>query len=317
MSETPPRVVVIAGPTATGKTKLGVLLSQSLDGEVVSADSMQIYQGMDIGTAKPTRMEMDGVPHHMMDIARPEESYSVSRYVREASECVDDILSRGKLPVIVGGTGLYIDSLLSGRRFAALPEDPGVREDLAAQYELYGGGEMLRRLAGIDPQRAAKLHPNDKKRILRALEIYQVTGKTITHHDAQSRLLPPRYSACFFALNFKDRGCLYERINNRVDEMMRAGLMDEVKGLLARGLGPGSTAMQAIGYKELAAALEAGSPVEAAVEEIKLESRRYAKRQLTWLRRRRDIKWILWENEPDFDFARRYSTEFFTCSGIE
>ena len=199
------KVVVLSGPTASGKTALGVLLAQTLGGEVVSADSMQIYRRMDVGTAKPTQEEMCGVAHHMIDVAEPEEDYSVARYVSEAAACVDDILARGKLPVIVGGTGLYIDSLLSGRTFAGGPVDPALRTELSERYDEIGANGLLGELRKVDPARAAKLHPSDKKRIVRALEVYILTGKTITQHDAETQALPPRYDAARIALDYADR----------------------------------------------------------------------------------------------------------------
>jgi tRNA dimethylallyltransferase len=314
---TTPTIAVITGPTATGKTRLGVLLAQDLGGEVVSADSMQLYRGMDIGTAKPTVEETRGVPHHMIDVADPEESWSAARYAEAAGRCVDDILRRGKLPIVVGGTGLYIDALLAGREFADAPGDTGLREALAEEYDRRGGEAMLEALRAVDPERAGKLHPADKKRVLRALEVYRLTGRTITEHDAASRLQPPRYRAAKLALDFQDRTLLYARIDRRVDEMVRRGLMGEVRGLLDRGLPPGCTAMQAIGYKEAALALRGELTEAEAIDRIKRESRRYAKRQLTWLRRDERVHWFRWENEPDFAAARRDSTDFFLASGIE
>ena len=293
-----PQLLVLTGPTATGKTALGVALAQRLGGEVVSADSMQLYRGMDVGTAKPTIEEMGGVPHHMFDVAGPEEDFSVSRYVEMAAECADDILARGKLPILVGGTGLYIDSLLSGRSFAE-KGDGALRAQLGAEYDAQGGEAMLRRLAQFDPERAALLHPGDKRRIVRAMEIYALTGRTISEHDAETRRLPPRYSSVRFALCFSAREDLYRRIDRRVDLMLEQGLEAEVRALLARGVPPESTAMQAIGYKELAEALRGECTGEEAVERIKQGSRRYAKRQLTWLRRDGALHWIVWEREPD------------------
>ena len=226
-----PKLVVITGPTASGKTALGVMLAQRLGGEVVSADSMQIYRGMDIGTAKPTPEEMQGVPHHMIDIADPTENYSVSRYAAEAAACVDDILARGKLPIVVGGTGLYIDSLIAGRTFADGTADTALRQELNERYDEIGGEGLLGELRKFDPERAAKLHPADKKRIVRAMEVYILTGRTITQHDAETRAVPPRYDAAKIALTFADRQDLYARIDRRVDAMMQQGLLDEVRAL--------------------------------------------------------------------------------------
>ncbi|MGN1003754.1 MAG: tRNA (adenosine(37)-N6)-dimethylallyltransferase MiaA, partial [Oscillospiraceae bacterium] len=258
--------------------------------------------------------EMGGVPHHMLDVADPEENYSAARYVEQASACVDDILARGKLPVIAGGTGLYRDALLAGRTFAAF--SGRYRDDLqrrAGEGELPQLYEELRR---IDPDRADKLHPADEKRIIRALEVWYETGKTITQHDAESRLQPPRYEAVSIGLAFERREDMWERIDRRVDEMMAAGLVDEVRALLSRGVPPACTAMQAIGYKELAAALEEGRSPEEAAEEIKLRSRQYAKRQLTWFRRDPSIHWFLWEESPDFEKALAFSTQILEESGL-
>lgn len=313
----PPRVLVVTGPTATGKTALGAELALALGGEVVSADSMQLYRRMDIGTAKPTKEEMRGVPHHMIDVADPGESYSAARFCREAARCTDDIITRGRLPIIVGGTGLYIDSLISGRDFADEPGDTGLREKLCGEYDAAGGEAMLSRLRSFDPERAAKLHPGDKRRIVRAIEVYELTGETITAHDERTRAMPPRYDAVRLALSFRDRQRLYDRIDRRVDLMMESGLVGEVQSLLDSGVGPDTTAMQAIGYKEIAQALRGEITMEQAVDTVKRESRRYAKRQLTWLRRDKTVFWIEWENEPCPDFARRYSTDFLSAHGIE
>ena len=295
----PSNIIVVTGPTATGKTALGIVLAKQYNGEVVSADSMQIYKRMDIGTAKPTPEEIGNIPHHMIDIVDPADSYSVAQYVEDAAACVDDILARGKLPIIVGGTNLYIDSLISGRTFADQPGDPAVRQALLDRYDEIGGDAMRQELAAVDPERAEKLHPGDKRRIVRALEVFRLTGKTITQHDAETRLLPPRYNATQFALTFTDRARLYDRINRRVDIMVETGLFDEVRTLLAEGLPAHCTAMLAIGYKEVVRALEGELTDAEAIDLIKQESRRYAKRQLTWLRRNPDLRWISWETEPD------------------
>lgn len=311
-----PKIAVITGPTATGKTRLSVELARELGGEIVSADSMQIYRGMDIGTAKVTQREMQGVRHHMIDVASPFEPYSVSRYVEQASACIDDILARGKLPIVAGGTNLYIDSLIAGLDFADNEQDNALREALGRQYDTSGGEAMLERLRGFDPERAEKLHPADKRRIVRAIEVYELTGKTITEHDRETKLREKRYDAAKIALCFEDRQELYDRINARVDEMVREGLYDEVKRLLDAGLSPECTAMQAIGYKEPAAYFAGKMSMDEATELIKLSSRRYAKRQLTWLRRDEDIFWLRWGKVPDFAEARRLSTEFLHSRGL-
>ena len=305
----PPKILVVCGPTASGKTRMAVELAKAHNGEVVSADSMQIYRTMDIGTAKPTPEEMQGVPHHMLDVADPEQDFSVACYVDMAAACVDDILSRGKLPILAGGTGLYIDSLLSGRDFAAFDPDSGLRERLEQEYAQAGGEAMLTRLAAIDPETAARLHPNDAKRIIRALEVWHATGMTITQHNLRTQALPPRYQALTIGLAFEQREDMWSRIDRRVDEMMEKGLVAEVQGLLARGVPDKCTAMQAIGYKEMAAALRGDGDVMRAAEEIKLRSRQYAKRQLTWFGRNKDTCWFRWGPQPDIAQALQFSTE--------
>ena len=312
----PPKILVICGPTASGKTALAVELALRHRGEVVSADSMQIYRRMDIGTAKPTQAEMRGVPHHMLDVADPEEDFSVARYVDMAAKCVDDILSRGRLPILAGGTGLYIDSLLSGRTFAPFQPDSPLRGELEEQLRREGGAAMLARLAQVDPDSAARLHPNDEKRIVRALEVYQSTGKTITQHNLETQAIPPRYDALTLALAFERREDMWSRIDRRVDQMMDQGLVDEVQRLLDSGVPAKCTAMQAIGYKEMAAALLSHGDVSAGAEEVKLRSRQYAKRQLTWFRRNKAARWLLWGREPDFAAALQTSTEYMEEFGL-
>jgi tRNA dimethylallyltransferase len=295
-----PQIIVVTGPTATGKTALGAKLAETTNGEVVSADSMQIYKHMDIGTAKPAENEKRGVAHHMLDIVPPWEDYSVARYVSDAAQCIDDILRRGKKPILVGGTGLYIDSLLSGRGFQSRGDD-ALRRELENEYDMSGGETMLRKLGGIDPESAAKLHANDKKRIVRAFEVYRTSGKTISLHDTETKAIPPRYDALKLALTFSDRADLYARIDKRVDTMLANGLEGEVRGLLGMGVPQTCTAMQAIGYKEMVGAVLGKYSMDEAAEKIKMESRRLAKRQLTWLRRDSGIKWIIWEKEPDIE----------------
>ena len=309
-----PKLMVICGPTASGKTALGVALAQALNGEVVSADSMQIYRGMDIGTAKPTAEEMGGVPHHMLDVADPAEDYSVARYVHDADACVGDILDRGKLPIVVGGTGLYIDNLVAGRDFA--PFTGAWREKLQARAREEGLPALHEELRRIDPDRAERLHPNDEKRILRALEVWYETGETITAHDQRTRDLPPKYDALRVCLTFSRREDMWERIDRRVDLMMEAGLEEEVRGLLTSGVPPTATAMQAIGYKEFAAALRGEEPISQAVAEVKLRSRQYAKRQLTWFRRTPGIRYVTWENAPDLVLGRQKVTAYMEEFGI-
>jgi len=295
-----PKIILITGPTATGKTALGALLAKTSGGEVVSADSMQIYKFMDIGTAKPTEEEKLGVPHHMLDIVPPWENYSVSRYVSDAVVCIDDILRRGKLPILVGGTGLYIESLLSGRGFSARGET-ALRSELERKYDDIGGEVMLKMLYAFDSESAAKLHANDKKRIVRAFEVFETTGMTISQHDRETKALPPRYDVTKIALSFSDRSVLYRHINNRVDSMLHLGLEREVRNLLDMGVRPDCTSMQAIGYKEMTGAILGKYDVSDATDIIKTESRRLAKRQLTWLRRDLSFKWFLWDTAPDIE----------------
>lgn len=277
------KILVIGGPTASGKSSLGIELALSKNGEIVSADSMQIYRRMDIGTAKVTKEEQSAVPHHMIDVAEPDENYSVARYVEQASACCDDILSRGRLPVVVGGTGLYIDSLLSGRDFSC-EADASLREELGAYYDSVGGERMLAELARFDPDRAAILKANDKKRIVRAFEVYRGTGETITEHDRKTKLLPPRYEYDFIFLN-PERSILYERIERRVDSMFEKGLVEEVRSLLSSGVPVNATSMQAIGYKETVEYINGAITLDEAVSSIKQGSRRYAKRQVTWFKK--------------------------------
>lgn len=311
---TAPKIAVITGTTASGKSSLGVLLAKDLDGEIVSADSMQIYRRMDIGTAKITKDEALGVPHHMIDVAEPREIWSVSRYTEEADKCVQDILSRGKLPIVVGGTGLYIDSLVAGRRFAVNSEDGSLRREICERYDRLGGEAMLKELSECDPERALELSPSDKKRIVRALEVFYLTGTPLSLYDQKSRSLPNKYNAAKIALTYESRDELYSKIDSRVDKMIDQGLFSEVQALLDSGVPENCTAMQAIGYKETVRALRGEISTGEAVDTIKRESRRYAKRQLTWLRRDKSVDWMLWNSQPDFEDARRISTKFISAS---
>ena len=310
-------LLIITGPTATGKTALGVELALRLNGEVVSADSMQIYRGMDIGTAKATPAERRGVAHHMLDVADPAETYSAARYSREAGLCVEDIRRRGKLPIVVGGTGLYINGLLRGGDYAAAAGDPGLRRALEEEYDRLGGEAFRQKLSLVDPARAALLPAGDKKRLVRAYEVYALTGKTISWHDEQSRRRPPRYTAVTVALDFEERGRLYDRIDRRAAEMFERGLAEEVRRLLESGLSPRATAMQAIGYKETAALLRGELSLPQAVDLVQRKSRQYAKRQLTWLRRDGSVHWLRWGEEPDLERGRRFSTEIFGRQAVK
>ena len=310
------RVICVVGPTATGKTKMGVALAKRFGGEVVSVDSMQIYRGMTIGTAAPTAEEMDGVRHHMVAIADPAESWSVARFTEQADLCIGDILRRGGRPVLVGGTGLYLDSILSGRTFAPGHSGGEIRKSLQAELAREGIESLYRQLREIDPETAARLPIRDEKRILRALEVYRETGETLTAHDARTRLRPPKYRACTIGLTFRDRADLYARIDRRVDTMVERGLLREVEALLQTGLPETATALQAIGYKQFLSVYRGDTPVSEAVAEVKLRSRQYAKRQLTWLRRKDDIHWLLWEKDPDVPAGLQNATEYLLAQGL-
>ena len=311
-----PKIVCIAGPTACGKTTLGVLLAQRFCGEVVSVDSMQIYRGMTVGTAAPTAEEMQGVPHHMIAVADPAEQWSAAEYVSRATPVVDDILARGKLPVLVGGTGLWMDALIRGHGFAKGHAGGAIRRELEARLEREGIAPLLEELRQVDPESAERLHPADTKRILRALEVYRETGSTISAHNAATRMIPPRYDAVWIGLQFADRADMKALIDRRVDKMVQAGLLDEVRALLAMGLPRNATAMQAIGYKEFLGVLDGALTEPEAIELVKLRSRQYAKRQLTWLRRNPAIHWIFWEKDRDFARALQISTEILSASGL-
>lgn len=310
------KVVCVVGPTACGKTKLGVELAKALNGEVVSVDSMQIYRGMTIGTAAPTPEEMDGVPHHMVAVADPEEQWSVARYTRAAAACVEDILARGRRVVLVGGTGLWLDALISGRTFAPGQSGGAIRRELEQRFEREGIQGLWAELEQVDPESAGKLHMADTKRILRALEVYRETGKTISAHNAETAALPRRYDPVKIGLAFQDREDMKALIDQRVDKMVEEGLLEEVQALLRRGLPRTATALQAIGYKEFLGVLDGTATQDQAIEEVKLRSRQYAKRQLTWLRRDKEIHWIYWEKERDFDRALRLSTEILRAHGL-
>ena len=290
------KIICVAGPTASGKTKLAVELAKAYDGEVLSCDSMQIYRGMAIGTAAPTLEEMQGVPHHMIGVADPGEDFSVGKYVELAEPVLQDILSRGKTCVVCGGTGLYADSLLLGRSFAPCPST-GMRETLEAEARQSGIEPLLARLKEVDPEAGARLHPSDKRRIIRALEVYLETGETITEHNRRTQAIPPRFTPVWLGLDFEDRQQLYDRIDLRVTKMLEMGLLEEIRELLASGVPEKATAMQAIGYKEFVDALASRETLEAAADQVRQSSRRYAKRQLTWFRRNKAMHWLIREKQ--------------------
>lgn len=308
-----PRIIAIAGPTASGKTALSIQLAKEIGGEIVSCDSMQVYKDMDIGTAKPTLQEQEGIPHHMLSVAEPWEDFSVSRYCAMADPIVEDILRRGKSPIIVGGTGLYMDALIRGNAFAPCPST-GRREELEALAASQGIEAVIEKLREVDPESAARLHPSDRKRIIRAMEVYLETGMTITEHNRKTQEIPPKYQPIRFALTDRQRQTLYDRIDRRVDAMVEAGLMEEIQGLLARGIPEKCTAMQAIGYKEFVAALHGDCSLEEAAQQVKQASRRYAKRQLTWFRRNPENIWLIREDGQTsreiLESARQYLRDF-------
>lgn len=287
------RVIAVVGPTASGKTKISVEIAKRYNGEVVSADSMQIYKYMDIGTAKPTTSEMQGIPHHLISIVEPTQAFTLQDYLERANACVGDILARGNVPVIAGGTGLYVSSFIENISLSEAETDFEYREMLMKRAATEGSEKLLSELAEIDPQTAEKLHPNNVKRIVRALELFHSSGKTVTEQNALSKRTPSPFEFLEIGLCYEDRSVLYERIDRRVDCMFDAGLEKEVESLLESGkLTRECNAFQAIGYKQFAPYFDGEIGLDAVRENIKRESRRYAKRQLTWLRRDKNIRWV-------------------------
>ena len=284
------KVIVICGPTASGKTSLAVELAKRVRGEVVCADSMQIYKGMDIATAKPTVEEMQGIPHHIVDFLEPSESFSVADYVELAHKIISGISARGSVPIICGGTGLYIDSLTENIQFQQTVTKTPVREELRALADEKGNAHLLEMLREIDPETAERLHENNLSRIIRAIEVYKTTGVTMSEQIRQSKSLGSPYSVLRICLDYRDRAVLYERIDKRVDIMLENGLLDEAKKVLADSTL--QTARQAIGYKELAPYFAGSLPLEDCIDNLKRSTRRYAKRQLTWFRRSTDTVWL-------------------------
>ena len=285
-----PKILCVVGPTASGKTDYAVELALKCGGEVVSCDSMQIYKHMDIGTAKPTADEMKGVKHHMIDIIEPNESFSVARFSEMARECIDDILLRGKMPVLCGGTGLYFDSTINNINFIQMDTDEEYRKYLESAAKEFGNEYVYKILKRVDEESAESIHPNNLKRVIRALEIYKTTGKKKSELDKE-QLSEPLYEPEITGL-MRDREVLYDRINQRVDIMMEKGLVEEVSELIKMGIDTEATSMQAIGYKEIIEYLDGKTSLSDAVDKIKRESRRYAKRQLTWFKRNEKIHWI-------------------------
>lgn len=283
------KLLVLIGPTAVGKTKLSIDLAKRFNGEIISGDSMQIYKGMDIGTAKITSQEMEGIPHHLIDIKSPEEPFSVAEFQELVREKISEIASRGKLPMIVGGTGLYIQSVIYDYQFSDAPSDSAFRTMLEKIAEEQGTEELYERLKKVDPDSAERIHPNNVRRVIRALEVFQCTGKTMTEYqqDQQPELL---YDTCLIGLTM-ERELLYNRINQRVDIMKEQGLVEEVRSLFDSGLRE-CQSIQAIGYKELYDYFEDKVSFDTAIENLKQNSRRYAKRQLTWFRNKMDVEWF-------------------------
>lgn len=282
-------VVAVVGPTASGKSDLAVEICRRFGGEVVSADSMQIYKGMDIATAKPTEEEKQNIPHHMMDFLDNTEDYSVALYQQAAAECIADIHLRGLLPVVCGGTGLYVDTLLNNVKLSEDSYDEELRVSLLKRAEDEGADRLLEEVRAFDPEYAEKLHPNNVKRIVRALEVYKTTGTTMTEQNKLSKQTSP-YDVCFIGLDAEDRQFLYDRIDRRVDVMLERGLEEEAREYLSSA--NGSTSAQAIGYKELRPFFDGAITLDEAVENLKKATRRYAKRQLTWFRRNERINWL-------------------------
>ena len=283
-------MIAVVGATASGKTSLAIKIAQEYNGEIISADSMQIYKGMDIATAKATEEEKCGIPHYLMDFLSPTELFSVSEYVERAKNTINDILSRGKVPIVCGGTGLYIRSLVENIRFSPEQADENLRNHLNERYEKEGGEALLQELAEFDPEIAKTLHPSNNKRIIRAIEIYQTTGITMSEHIRNSKNIPSPYEWTLIGITFADRQKLYDRINLRVDIMLEQGLLDETREFYREN--KGKTATGAIGYKELKPYLDGEMSLEQAVENLKQVTRNYAKRQLTWFKKDTDINWI-------------------------
>ena len=294
-----PFVLAVVGPTASGKTWLGIELAKKYGGEVISADSMQIYKGLDIASAKPTQEEMQGIPHHLIGFLDRDRSFSAAEYVELANQKIQEVLSRGKLPIIVGGTGLYVDSLLNNVKFAEVKGDENYREQLYAFAREQGNEALHSRLVSLDPEAAEAIHPNNTVRVVRALEVIHVSGRKFSELKAESRLEESPYDSMILGLNCADRAVLYNRIDQRVDQMLEAGLVEEARAVWQEG--NIRTAANAIGYKELIPYFEGSTTLEEAVAIIKQETRRYAKRQLTWFRRNERIRWIIIE-----DFGQKY-----------
>lgn len=291
-----PPLVVIVGPTAVGKTAVSIRLAKMIGGEIISGDSMQVYRHMDIGTAKPTEHEKEGIPHYMLDLLEPDGEFSVALFQQKVTEYINDILARGKMPVLVGGTGLYVRSVTDHYDFSPAGIDTDLRNELLCEAEMYGNEYLHAKLREVDPAAADRLHPNDIRRIIRALEVYRQTGRPISSFQYRDSDLPPKYRLGYFGLTM-ERANLYRRIEQRVDKMISAGLVEEVKKLLDRGCSPDLPSMQGLGYKEIIGYLQGEYSLDEAIELLKRNTRRFAKRQLTWFRRDPRIEWLNVEND--------------------
>lgn len=304
------KAIFIVGPTASGKTALSIHIAKKFGGEIISADSMQIYKGIHIASAAPNVEEMDGITHHLLEFLELTEQFSVADYVKMARKCINDIFSRGKIPVIVGGTGLYINSLLDNTEFSDSETDFDLRNRLEDEFNKMGGEEMLKKLSEFDPDTASRLHPNNRRRIIRAFEVYMQTGKTITYQNEVSHLNDVPFQSLVIGINYKEREKLYERINKRVDIMIENGLLEEAKATYAIDSSKG--AFQAIGHKELYGFFDGDISLEEAKEHLKQQTRRYAKRQLTWFRRDERINWIYPDGDTDiFELSEKIVNDFF------
>jgi tRNA dimethylallyltransferase len=302
-----PPLIVITGPTATGKSALGVEVAKQLGGEIVSADSMLIYRYMNIGTAKPTLEERQGIPHYMIDLVNPDEKYSVALYQSQATKCIEDIIKRGKIPLLVGGTGLYIRALTEQYNFPGTENNYELRQSLARQAQKYGQEALHARLVQIDPATAVRLHPNDLKRVIRALEVYYLTGKPFSYF--QKREQKEKYNLIMYGINM-ERQLLYHKIEERVDKMIRLGLVEEVQNLLNKGYDIGSTSLQGLGYKEIIAYLKGENTLAEAISLIKRNTRHFAKRQLTWFKRDKRILWLKVEKGNISEVAQKIAGRY-------
>ena len=297
-----PRVVAVGGPTASGKTALSVALARAFDGEIINADSMQIYKNLDVGTAKPSEEERQGIPHYLLDFLPPETPYSVADFTAAADPLIRDITARGRLPLVVGGTGLYITSLLSGMAFAPEKTDPAIRARLQARADTEGGAALYAELQRVDPDYAAQVHPNNLPRVIRALELFEATGRRMSDQRREARPAEAPYHALCLCLTCRDRAVLYSRIDRRVDEMVENGVLDEARQVYDHR-DAYRTAAQAIGYKEFFPYFEGTANLTECTERLKQATRNYAKRQLTWFRRQNDAVWLYLDEEDVTEHA--------------